>query len=63
MKMCIHQFFGDCPNCIPDFDENSHPNNLDCKNFYAIEVGFFEIKEVKDARNESPPSQDEMSRG
>ena len=45
MKICLHQFLGDCPNCTKDFDESHHPNNMDCKNFYPISILIMEVKD------------------
>jgi len=42
---CLNRFLGKpCSfNCSEDYDQNHHPNNLDCSNFYLVSVISFYV--------------------
>lgn len=48
---CLHRFLGECLKCVPDYDPNHHPNNLDCPRYYKIGVSYITVKDSSDNDN------------
>jgi hypothetical protein len=49
-KTCLHRFCGDCQDCEVDYEPITpeHPlNNYNCKRYYEIHFGTFEVVELK----------------
>jgi len=46
-KTCLNRFLGRCSNCSRDYNENHHPNNLDCPNYVPLELLVAKVKERK----------------
>ena len=42
-KMCMHKFFGDCPDCERDYE--SEINNTHCPNYCEIMMYSYIVKD------------------
>ena len=43
-KTCLNRFLGHCSNCSRDYNENHHPNNLDCPNYVPLDLLIAEVE-------------------
>jgi len=40
---CLNRYLGRCPKCKRDYDQEHHPNNLDCPHYQRLVLAVADI--------------------
>lgn len=48
IKTCLNRFLGHCEGCKRDYNQNHHPNNIDCPNYQEMAILIVNVVDIKE---------------